>query len=193
MKKLDRTKAYYLGDLSEHQRGLIYDFLLSEDNSFYSSLKSDFEKVSSDYVFYDEHEWGWYGNDYMVKLLKLDEVNGLTLFESIVDWTPKQGEKVLLRVVDKCIPKLLDKWIPKIFVCNHNGKNLFETAQGNAVFFEGEIKPFIKFFKKGDWVKYKYNGETFFTQCKEDVENNNLTLVEDEGLIELLNKNKSLA
>lgn len=185
MNKLDRTKAYYLGDLSEHQRDIIYDFLLSDDESFSFVLKSDFVERGSDYVFYNENKWSWYGKYLIIKLLELDEVNALTLFEPIKDWTPKQGDKVLWRA------RAFIKFEEGVFVCKYGDYFLIES--GSLIHYGREIKPFIKSFKKGDWVKYKYNGETFFTQCKEDVENNNLTLVEDLQLIELLNKNKSLA
>ena len=43
-------------------------------------------------------------------------------------------------------------------------------------------------FVKGEWVKYRYNGETFFTKCKEDNNNPNLTKLENKSLIELLER-----
>ena len=180
MIKLNKKVKYCLKNLSDEQLRIFSEKLI-EEGFVYDRLiwKSDLSDDMSDIRYNTKYtRWEWC-------IISDKSIDALTLFEPIEDWTPKQGDKVLLRVVDK--------WIPKIFVCNHNGKNLFETAQGNAVFFEGEIKPFIKFFKKGDWVKYKNNGETFFTQCKEDVENNNLTLVEDLELIKLMEKNKSLA
>lgn len=94
----------------------------------------------------------------------------------------KQGDKVLWS------GGAMSEFKEGIFVTEYNGFFLIEY-DGQIVYGK-EIKPFVKSFKKGDWVKYKYNGETFFTQCKEDVENNNLSLVEDLELIKLMEKNK---
>ena len=177
MKKLNKKVKYCLKNLSDEQLRIFSEKLIEEGFVFDRLIwKSDLSDGMSDIRYNTKYtRWEWC-------IISDKSIDALTLFEPIEDWNPKQGEEVLWKGGS------MVKFEEGVFVCEYNGHYLIES--GSSIHYGREIKPFIKSFKKGDWVKYKYNGETFFTQCKENVENNNLTLVEDLELIKLMEKNK---
>ena len=174
MKKLDRTKMYNLKHLSD---GQLVEFG-KKANKFKKSLQGDMSDLYFLYEFKDFAPFTMFGSIGFDTNRPLSEaIDARELF-----FDPKQGEKVLWK--GGAMPEFREG----IFVTEYNGFFLIEYD--GQIHYGKEIKPFVKSFKKGDWVKYKYNGEIFFTQCKGDVENNNLSLVEDLELIRLMYKNK---
>ena len=175
MKKLDTTKMYDLRYFSDKQ---LVKFG-KESNKFRKSFQGDMSGLDFLYSHKDYAPFEMYGDMVGFDSSKplSEAIDARKLF-----FIPKQGDKVLWR------GGAMSEFKEGIFVTEYNGFFLIEY-DGQIVYGK-EIKPFVKSFKKGDWVKYKYNGETFFTQCKEDVENNNLSLVEDLELIKLMEKNK---
>ena len=67
------------------------------------------------------------------------------------------------------------------------GGYIVQLEDGDKIITQNVEKISPKFVK-GEWVKYKYNGETFFTKCKEDNNNPNLTKLENKSLIRLLER-----
>ena len=186
MKKLDKSKAYYLGDLNSEQRAYLYEVLLSDDESFSFILKSEFKIEASDYVFYDENEWDWYDEKDFKRLFNLEVINALTLFDEEV-WKPKQGDKVFVSN-DK------QKWHERVFVVEHNNfyqcEPLHENISNTLTPWQ-HIKPYEDEIKVGDWVK-RISDETIWKiRDKEDVNvalNSECTKITNPQLIELLNK-----
>lgn len=174
MKKLDTTKMYDLRYLSDKQ---LVKFG-KEANKFKESFQGDMSGLDFLYSCKDYAPFKMYGIIGFNSSKPLSEaIDARELF-----FIPKQGGKVLWKGGS------MSEFKEGIFVTEYDGFFLIEYD--GQIYYGKKIKPFVKSFKKGDWVKYKYNGETFFTQCKEDVENNNLSLVEDLELIKLMEKNK---
>ena len=65
------------------------------------------------------------------------------------------------------------------------GGYIVQLEDGDKIITKNLTKKQPKFCK-GEWVKYKYNGETFFTKCKEDNDNPNLVKLENKDLIDVL-------
>lgn len=65
------------------------------------------------------------------------------------------------------------------------GGYVIQLEDGDKISTKNVTKKQPKFCK-GEWVKYKYNGETFFTICKEDNDNPNLVKLENKMLIDIL-------
>ena len=62
IKELDKTKEYYLGNLNEEQRGILYDYLLSIDDTFKQVKKYGFQKRDDDYLIWSDgyiKQWDW--------------------------------------------------------------------------------------------------------------------------------------
>jgi len=65
------------------------------------------------------------------------------------------------------------------------GGYIVQLEDGDKIITKNLTKKQPKF-HKGEWVKYRYNGETFFTKCKEDNDNPNLVKLENRRLIDIL-------
>lgn len=182
MKKLDKSKAYYLGDLNSEQRASFYAVLLSEDESISIIRESEFKIEASDYVFYEDCEWYWYDEKDFKRFFNLEVVNALTLIEE-EEWKPKQGDKVLAN--DK------REWVEVIFVVEYNNFYYCEYPKNkNTLFRFQHIKPYEEEIKVGDWVFLNDEIGVCKISDKHDLEevNNKFTLVKNPQLIELLNK-----
>lgn len=76
MKDLDKTKVYYLGDLSDEQKSKILDYLqLVEQESDWSYFYND-----TIYIFYSEDE-GWIESCSTLGLGNINNSNAITIFE----------------------------------------------------------------------------------------------------------------
>lgn len=178
MKELDITKAYYLGDLDEFHRGVVFDYLLNIDHTFKTTRKIDFQKIDTDYIFYHTNEWEWYTKiEFIEEEVDLDVVNALTLFKPQF----KQGDKVLY--TDDLV-----NWEEGVFLVKHNESYIIESDE--MLFYAIEIKPYEDEIKVGDWFK-RINDETIWKiRNKDDINvalNSEFTKITNPELIKLLN------
>ena len=180
MKKLDKSKACYLGDLNSEQRASFYAVLLSEDESISIIRESEFKIEASDYVFYDDCEWDWYDEKDFKRFFNLEVFNALALFEE-EEWKPKQGDKVLF--TDDLV-----NWEEGIFLVEHNESYIVESDE--MLLYAVEIKPYEEEIKVGDWVFLNDEKGVCKISDKHDLKevNNSFTLLKNKKLIELLNK-----
>lgn len=173
MKKLDITKAYYLGDLEEFHRGVVFDYLLNIDYTFKTTRKIDFQKIDTDYIFYAIDEWEWYTKiEFVEKEIDLEVVNALTLFEPQF----KQGDKVL-------VSDNKWYWVDGEFITEY--KDQFVVKTYNSIIGRKHIKPYEEEIKVGDWV-YNSLNDSFYKKKLHDIHNSERKITNPQ-LIELLN------
>ena len=179
MKKLNKSKVYYLGDLNSEQRAYLYAVLLSDDESFSIVRESEFKIEASDYVLYNGLGWDWCDEKDFKRFFNLEVVNALTLIEE-EEWKPKQGDKVL-------VSNNKSYWVEGEFITEY--KNEFIVKFNNEIIGRKHIKPYEDEIKVGDWVKEddKLIKITESNVVFYDAYNEEYTKITNPELIELLN------
>lgn len=136
MKTLDKTKEYYLGNLNKEQRGVLYDYLLSVDDTYKNTKKTYFEHICDGYISFKKGIWHW-----TIDKQTHTTTDALTLFEPQF----KQGDKVLVRDCDE------DEWLIRLYATEYNGEHYVESKHSNNLSRYVYIKPYEDEIKVGDW------------------------------------------
>lgn len=178
MKDLNRDVAYHLVDLTEEQRGEIYDWFLNNDKDWQIYVsKEEFMRKCNDTVIFNKCSFDWYDLVDFKNLYPNKELtNALELFKE-EQWQPKQGEEVL--VSDDG-----ENWSKRVFVLSYKNGFYCESTISNELVNWTYIKPFEEDIKVGDWVISELNDCVFKYQFSRLQDH--LTKITNPQLIELL-------